>query len=111
ENVETYAEQGLLSKQLATILLDAPVELEIEKLAMEDPDREKLEQLFSELEFRTLGKRVFGEDFTVTGGQAAQGQTDLFGNPVPGGGARPLPAGGTKPFPGSARGREGIRGS
>ncbi|HYH55571.1 MAG TPA: 5'-3' exonuclease H3TH domain-containing protein, partial [Anseongella sp.] len=85
ENVETYAEQGLLSKQLATILLDAPVELDVEKLVVEEPDREKLEQLFSELEFRTLGKRVFGEEFTVSGGQAAPGQqTDLFGNQVPG---------------------------
>lgn len=83
ENVENFAEQGLLSKQLATILLDAPVELEIDKLLIEEPHREKLEQLFAELEFRTLGKRVFGEEFTIAGGQAATGQqTDLFGNQV-----------------------------
>lgn len=83
ERVEEYAEQGLLSKQLATILLDAPVELEIDKLVVEEPDREKLEQLFAELEFRTLGKRVFGEDFTISGGQAIRAQqTDLFGSQV-----------------------------
>ncbi|QEC51785.1 DNA polymerase I [Anseongella ginsenosidimutans] len=84
ENVEAHAEQGLLSKRLATILLDAPVELDIEKLLIEEPDREKLEQLFAELEFRTLGKRVFGEEFTIAGGQALRTQqTDLFGNDVP----------------------------
>src|SRR5690606_6340217 len=63
ENVETYAEQGLISKKLATILLNAPVELEPEKLEITEPDRPVLEALFAELEFRTLGKRVFGEAF------------------------------------------------
>src|SRR5690606_22789215 len=40
-----------------------------------------LEPLFAELEFRTLGKRVFGEEFNVSAAQAASGtQMDLFGN-------------------------------
>ncbi len=78
ENVENFAEQGLLSKKLATILLDAPVDLDVDSLVLEDPDKEILEPLFAKLEFRTLGKRVFGEDFQVQGGNATQ--TDLFGN-------------------------------
>lgn len=83
ENVEVHAEQGLLSKRLATILLDVPVELDEDRLLVGDPEREKLEQLFAELEFRTLGKRVFGEDFSISGGQASAGvQTDLFGQAV-----------------------------
>src|SRR5690606_15861584 len=65
ENVENFAAQGLLSKRLATILLDAPVEFHEESFRIDKPDREKLEPLFAELEFRTLGKRVFGEDFNV----------------------------------------------
>lgn len=81
ENVETYAQQGLISKKLATILLNAPVELNEEELKLSAPDREKLEPLFMELEFRTLGRRVFGEDFTATGAKVtvAGQQTDLFG--------------------------------
>src|SRR5690606_32152511 len=65
ENVENFAEQGLISKKLATILLDVPVDLDEKALALEDPNREVLESLFAELEFRTLGKRVFGDDFSI----------------------------------------------
>lgn len=83
ENVENFAAQGLLSKRLATILLDAPVEFHEESFRIDKPDREKLEPLFAELEFRTLGKRVFGEDFSVTEAKASNRQMDLFGSPVP----------------------------
>jgi len=82
ENVEQFAEQGLLSKKLATILLDAPVELDEAGLEMCAPSKELLEPLFAELEFRTLGKRVFGDDFSVTEIKAAGTQIDLFGEPV-----------------------------
>ncbi|RFZ92391.1 DNA polymerase I [Mucilaginibacter conchicola] len=85
ENVETYAEQGLLSKKLATILLNVPVELDEEGLAMTAPSKDLLEPLFAELEFRTLGRRVFGDDFSITETRAVAVQTDLFGNPVAGG--------------------------
>ncbi|MFZ4862745.1 DNA polymerase I [Sphingobacterium sp. Mn56C] len=80
ENVINFAEQGLISKKLATILLDVPIELDENKLLLEAPDRSLLEPLFAELEFRTLGKRVFGDDFSVpeTGAKAAAGQMDLF---------------------------------
>ncbi|MBS7565424.1 DNA polymerase I [Mucilaginibacter sp. Bleaf8] len=84
ENVETYAAQGLLSKKLATILLDAPVELDEEGLEICAPSRDLLEPLFAELEFRTLGRRVFGDDFSITEMRATSTQTDLFGNPVAG---------------------------
>ncbi|RYY10517.1 MAG: DNA polymerase I, partial [Chitinophagaceae bacterium] len=46
ENVENCAEQGLLSKKLATIQLDVPVELDEEALALVPPDKELLEPLF-----------------------------------------------------------------
>jgi len=82
ENVEQFAEQGLLSKKLATILLNVPVELDEEGLEVGAPSKELLEPLFAELEFRTLGRRVFGDDFTVTEFKSAGTQTDLFGEPV-----------------------------
>ena len=82
ENVEAFAEQGLVSKKLATIMLNAPVELDEEALLVNPPSRDKLEPLFVELEFRTIGRRVFGDEFTVTEfKQVSHGeQFDLFGN-------------------------------
>ncbi|WP_149914821.1 DNA polymerase I [Sphingobacterium cavernae] len=83
ENVINFAEQGLVSKKLATILLDVPVELEEENLKVIDPNKEVLEPLFSELEFRTLGKRVFGEEFSVVeNSKPATAQMDLFAAPI-----------------------------
>lgn len=79
ENVENHAEQGLISKKLATILLDVPVEFDEKSLELEKPNKELLEPLFVELEFRTLGKRVFGDDFSIVDGNAPKaGQMDLF---------------------------------
>jgi DNA polymerase-1 len=82
ENIEQFAEQGLLSKKLATIILDAPVELDEAGLEICAPSRDLLEPLFAELEFRTLGRRVFGDDFSITETKAVSIQTDLFGDPV-----------------------------
>lgn len=79
ENVENFAEQGLISKKLATILLDVPVELDEKALELEKPNKDLLEPLFVELEFRTLGKRVFGDDFSMVENSASKaGQMDLF---------------------------------
>ena len=79
ENVENFAEQGLISKKLATILLDVPIELDEKALELEDPNRDILEPLFAELEFRTLGKRVFGEEFSILEKNTpTNGQMDLF---------------------------------
>ncbi len=80
ENVINFAEQGRISKKLATILLDVPVTLDEDLLELREPNREVLEPLFAELEFRTLGKRVFGDDFSVleSQGKPASAQMDLF---------------------------------
>jgi len=50
----THAEEARLSKRLVTIRMDVPVELELEALEREAPDRERLRDVFSELEFHTL---------------------------------------------------------
>jgi len=59
ENVEAFAEQGLLSKKLATIILDVPVEFSEDKLILDKPDTAALKELFDELEFRAFAKRIF----------------------------------------------------
>ncbi len=65
ENISQFAQQGLDSKKLATIITDAPVHVSDESLEISTPDKEKLTEIFVELEFRTIGRRVFGEAFTV----------------------------------------------
>ena len=52
--VEEHVEQIRLSRFLATIKLDVPIQLNMDELKREEPDTEKLQQLFSELEFRSL---------------------------------------------------------
>jgi DNA polymerase I len=59
EKVITYKDQALLSKQLATIILDVPLEFDEQQLLVVPPDREKLKALLDELEFRTFAQRVF----------------------------------------------------
>lgn len=79
ENVINFADQGLLSKKLATIILDVPVEFSEEDLIMSEPDKDKIIELFSELEFRTLTKRVFGVEIQNTN---TSGQLDMFSAPA-----------------------------
>ncbi len=59
ENVENFGDQGILSKELATIALDVPIEFQPESLEYNGPDESKLRPIFEDLEFRTLIQRVF----------------------------------------------------
>ena len=61
ENVRNYAEQGLLSKHLATIMLDAPVTFNAAELERHAPNVPALLELFDELEFRTFKQRFIKE--------------------------------------------------
>ncbi len=81
ENVIKFAEQGLLSKKLATIILDVPVEYDLVDLKIEKPDEEKITELFAELEFRNLAKKVLGKEIQIKATLVqVGGQMDLFGN-------------------------------
>ena len=62
ENVINFAEQGLMSKALATINLEVPVDFDEEELKAKDPDVPALMALFEELGFKTFAKR-FLEDY------------------------------------------------
>lgn len=83
ENVENFAQQGLMSKSLATIITEIDVELDEENLILSPPDKEKVLEIFSELEFRGMTKRVLGEDLAPTPIINTQGQFDLFGTNAP----------------------------
>ncbi|MBS1581249.1 MAG: DNA polymerase I [Bacteroidetes bacterium] len=89
ENVVGFAEQGRLSKMLATINVNAPVTLDHEALHLDPPDKEKVLEVFSELEFRNLSARVLGTppEPVATNGKAKRAavptaQVDLFGTSV-----------------------------
>ncbi len=79
ENVINFAEQGLLSKKLATIILDVDVPFDPLDLTLDEPDNEKIKEIFTDLEFRTLAKRITGEEISVTAPINEAGQFDLFG--------------------------------
>ena len=96
ENVRNFAEQGLLSKELATIMLSVPVDFHEESLRLTEVDKEKLSALLDELEFRTLRRRMLGDEgspLTPEGGttrptfkpkiQNTSGQMDMFGSLAP----------------------------
>lgn len=61
ENVIKYADQGLLSKELATIHTNVPLNFDILHSLYQGPDRVELKAIFQELEFNTLTRRVLGE--------------------------------------------------
>lgn len=76
EKVEEQADMARLSKKLATIIVDVPIDLDEKALIIEKPDEEVLKEIFTELEFRTMAKRIFGEEL-VEG--PVGGQQSLFG--------------------------------
>lgn len=88
EKVKKGKEMAILSKKLATIITDVPVEFHEEDFKLKDWNKEKLKEIFADLEFRTLGKRLLGDEFSIATSaksvvekEIPQGvQTDLFGN-------------------------------
>ncbi|MBT5533134.1 DNA polymerase I, partial [Candidatus Poribacteria bacterium] len=82
ENLETFAEQARLSKRLVTIVRDVPLEHTVDDLIRRSPDDEALKQLFVEMEFRTLGQRMFGDEFEMTLQRATNEATEDTGVPV-----------------------------
>lgn len=71
ENVINYAQQGLMSKKLATIDTNVPVNFDEEQLKVKDPDMERLTELFEELEFRTFLARFKSQQPTAKSQQPA----------------------------------------
>ncbi len=61
ENVVNFEEQGRMSKMLATINTDVPVEFDAEELKLKTPNIKELLAIFEELEFRTFAKKFVGD--------------------------------------------------
>ena len=81
EKVRAGKEDAIMSKMLATIITDVPVEFHEENFKLGEWNATALQEVFNELEFRTLAKRLFGEGATSI--EATQAK-DLFGNPIAG---------------------------
>lgn len=77
EKLVDNKEQVLLSRVLATIKIDVPVEFNEKALMMDEPDKQKLRLLFEELEFRTMAERLLSSP-TAAPKQMVQGS--LFGD-------------------------------
>lgn len=99
ENIEANKEKGLLSKTLATILLDCPVIFDETDYELSTPDVEKTDALFNELEFRRMAEQfdaIFKKGGTTTDNKPVdetklykkpqaknEEQFDLFGSTIP----------------------------
>ncbi|MGK0488265.1 MAG: DNA polymerase-1, partial [Candidatus Endobugula sp.] len=88
ERVEAFAEQGLLSKELATICTTVPIEFDEEAMKYTGPNIEKLTEIFEQLEFRTTLKRILGDTGTSTATASkpkaqSTAQMGLFGDNSP----------------------------
>ncbi len=91
ERVEENTELAVLSKELATICLDIPMEVDLDAMKMADPKTDALRATLEDLEFRTLAKRLLGDRVDIPNAPVAnpspiqeqeEGQLDLFGTPA-----------------------------
>ena len=83
EKVRNGRNSAILSKKLATIITDVPIEFHEENFRLKEWNRDLLKEVFMELEFKTVAKRLLGEEISIVPGAVPQGvQTDLFGNAV-----------------------------
>ncbi|MEO7176197.1 MAG: DNA polymerase I [Saprospiraceae bacterium] len=80
ENVRNFAEQGMLSKRLARIDIEVPIQFNETDYCLDPPDKVALRGIFDELEFRTLARSILGTE-------AVPVQQSLFDTGAP----RPLP--------------------
>ncbi|MEP7164960.1 MAG: DNA polymerase I [Ferruginibacter sp.] len=91
EKIKAGKENAIMSKKLATIITDVPTEFHEADFSVKEMNKEALKGIFEELEFKTLGKRILGEEINVQAEvwnhtaepknkKPDNGQMDLFGN-------------------------------
>ena len=86
EKVKAGKELAVMSKKLATIITDVPVQFHEEDFKLKEWNKDALREIFTALEFRTVAKRILGEELPGANGlkPVPEGvQQDLFGNAVP----------------------------
>ena len=83
EKIRNGKDNAIMSKKLATIITSVPVEFHEEDFLIKDWNKEALKEVFNDLEFKTIGKRLLGDEFEGGARKASEGvQTDLFANAV-----------------------------
>lgn len=87
EKIRNGRDLAIMSKKLATIITNVPVAFHEENYSVKAIDKDKLREVFTDLEFKTLGRRILGEDIPLpdqpAGASGQMVQQDLFGNIVP----------------------------
>ncbi|MGZ3937135.1 MAG: DNA polymerase I [Flavisolibacter sp.] len=87
EKIRNGRDNAIMSKKLATIITSVPVKFHEEDFLLKDWNKEALKEVFNELEFKTIGRRLLGDEFDggSTTRRPTEGvQTDLFGAAVEG---------------------------
>jgi len=86
EKIRNGRDKAIMSKKLATIITNVPVIFHEEDFRLKEWNKDGLTSIFTELEFKTLGKRLLGEEIPVVNEAKksipSNGQMDLFGNAV-----------------------------
>lgn len=82
EKVAAGKDLAIMSKKLATIITNVPVEFHEEDFRLKEWNKEELAAVFAELEFKTIGKRILGDDFNAFSSAPVAVQKDLFGNVI-----------------------------
>ncbi len=82
EKVRAGKDSAIMSKKLATIITNVPVQFHEEDYKLSEKNIPALTEIFNLLEFKTLGKRILGSEFEVVGEKAKEVSLDLFGNEI-----------------------------
>lgn len=72
KRVQEHGQQGIMSKELATIKIDSPIDFDEEALKYGDPNPDILKPIFDKLEFKTIARRVFQEENEIKKGGTQQ---------------------------------------
>jgi len=80
EKIRAGKDAAIMSKKLATIITEVPCQFHEEDFRVKAYNTEILKDLFAEFEFKTLGKRILGDEYNVFVVEKQVIQTDLFGN-------------------------------
>ena len=85
--IESHIEDIKMSKFLATIKTDVPIELRLDELKISEPNQEELGKLMDELEFKSLKSKILKKSENIQ--KPVNGQLDLFANFAPEGSKEP----------------------
>ncbi len=78
DNVIQFADQAMLSKRLATIDINSPIQFDADKFTLDPINKEKIKEIFLELEFRTLAQQILGYDIASNAKPQTAVQQSLF---------------------------------